>query len=79
VAVLLGAGLAEILKTMATYVSSRMQLPLVAMGFTVGGTAVVAVQLAWTAFTHGHIDLTVWVIEFGIILLFVAQRFALRS
>jgi hypothetical protein len=79
VAVLLGAGIAEVLKPMAAYVTSRVQLPIVAMGFMAGGIAVVAVQLAWSAFNHGHINLTVWAVEFGILLLFVAQRFAPRS
>ena len=74
-AVLLGAGLAEILKPMAAYVSSRVQMPLVMLGVLVGGIAVFTIQLAWTTLTHGQINVTVWAIEFGIMLLLVAQRF----
>ena len=74
-AVLLGAGLAETLKSMATYVSSRIQLRTVMPAFFVGAVAVFVVQLGVAAFNHAEINLTVYALEFGIISLVVAQRF----
>ena len=76
VAALLGAGLAEILKTMSTYVSQRVQLPTVVLGVVVGGVAVCIVQFTWTTFTHGQVNPGAYVLAFGILVLFVAQRFS---